>query len=279
MSSWWDLVESGRSLAGELVIDAHTHMGPWAAFAIPADPWSDGMIASMDVVGIRTCVTAPHMGIGPDAIEGNRQAEEAAEKHPGRIVPYCCYSPHEPEHVAVAELERMFASGTSKRAVGVKIHPAIHNVAVTDSRYAPMWEFAERHSVPVLSHTWGGDSLCGPSLFAGISRNHPSVPILLGHTGGTRDGFFEAVDAALLHDALYADLTTSLLKQGMLEMLVDRIGSERVLFGTDMPFVDCRAQIGYVASARITDEDKRRIFGLNAARLFDLPTNPHQNAR
>jgi len=65
-------------------------------------------------------------------------------------------------------------------------------------------------------------------------------------------------------------LTGSLLPRGMLERMVNGVGAERVLFGTDMPFVDGRPQIGYVACARIPDDSKRLIFGLNAKRIFRL---------
>jgi predicted TIM-barrel fold metal-dependent hydrolase len=47
---------------------------------------------------------------------------------------------------------------------------------------------------------------------------------------------------------------------------VREVGSGRVLFGTDNPFIDPRPQIGRVALARIPDEDKLNIFGANARR-------------
>ena len=52
--------------------------------------------------------------------------------------------------------------------------------------------------------------------------------------------------------------------------MVGGVGADRILFGTDLPFIDCRPQVGYVAAARISDDDKRRIFGRNARKLFRL---------
>jgi predicted TIM-barrel fold metal-dependent hydrolase len=37
-----------------------------------------------------------------------------------------------------------------------------------------------------------------------------------------------------------------------------------------MPFVNANAQIGKILYARISDEDKRKILGLNIARIIDL---------
>lgn len=52
--------------------------------------------------------------------------------------------------------------------------------------------------------------------------------------------------------------------------LVKEIGSKRVLFGTDMPFLDPRPALGRVAMADISDEEKKDIFGLNMKYLLNL---------
>ena len=52
--------------------------------------------------------------------------------------------------------------------------------------------------------------------------------------------------------------------------VVDLMGADRVLFGSDLPFIDCRPMLGYIGFSRVSDESKRRILGLNAARLFGL---------
>lgn len=270
MNRWWDLVSRGQPLADELVIDAHAHMGPWQAFAIPADPSAAGMVRRMDLVGVRCCIAAPHYGIGPDMVAANRIAEDAARSFPGRILPYCCVSPNVPAEAIIAELGRMLLPRDRPIAVGIKIHPSMHAYPAVGERYRPMWEFAQEHAIPVLAHTWAGDPHCRPSAFLDVARRYPSVPIILGHSGGSWAGVDEALEAALARDTLVLDITASLLKQGLLERMVRTVGSERILFGTDLPFIDCRAQIGYVASARINDEEKRRIFGLNAAWVFGM---------
>jgi len=271
MSRWWDLVQAGMSLAGEVVIDAHTHMGPWFNFHIPGDPWAEGMVRTMDAVGVRSCIAAPHVGIGPDMAEANRLSTAAATRFPGRILAYCCISPNASEEAILRELDRLLLPRENPAALGIKIHPSTHAYPANGSRYRPMWEFADAHGVPVLSHTWGGDPHSRPGLFREIAREFPRVPILLGHSGGTWAGADEALAAAAATEMLSCDLASSHLKQGLLERMVREIGSERIVFGSDLPFIDCRAQVGYVASARISDEDKRRIFGLNAARLFGIP--------
>jgi predicted TIM-barrel fold metal-dependent hydrolase len=52
--------------------------------------------------------------------------------------------------------------------------------------------------------------------------------------------------------------------------MVDRVGSERVLFGSDGPFHSFIAEFGAVVYARISEEAKENVLGRNTARLLHL---------
>jgi predicted TIM-barrel fold metal-dependent hydrolase len=45
-------------------------------------------------------------------------------------------------------------------------------------------------------------------------------------------------------------------------------GADRVLSGSDIPFVDPRGQLGRVAFARLPDDALRLVLGANARRLW-----------
>ena len=51
---------------------------------------------------------------------------------------------------------------------------------------------------------------------------------------------------------------------------VESVGPDRVLYGSDYHLFDMRAQIGKIVTADISEEAKRKILGLNAARLLGL---------
>ena len=57
---------------------------------------------------------------------------------------------------------------------------------------------------------------------------------------------------------------------GVIEELVREAGAERVLFGSDIPLMDPRSQLGKIITADISDEAKRLILGANAARLLRI---------
>ena len=55
-----------------------------------------------------------------------------------------------------------------------------------------------------------------------------------------------------------------------IKYLVDQGLSDRILFGSDMPVMDCRQQIGRIITTDIPKEDKKKILGLNAMKLLNI---------
>ena len=263
----WGRVRAGQVLDDVLIVDAHTHMGPWFNFNIPGHFWAAGMVASMDACGIDVAITAPHVGIGPDMAEGNALAADAVRRFPGRFVAYCSVSPNYPETEIVAELEKWLGTGDFK---GIKIHPVTHDYPADGDGYRPAWQFAHDRQLPMLIHTWEGDTRCTPSMFEKIGEEFTGAKIILGHSGCTPGGIRESIRAAQKVPNLFLDLTKSWMHRGMVEVMVEEVGADRVLFGTDLPFISNTGQIGHVGAARISEEDKRKIFGLNAKRLFGV---------
>ena len=66
------------------------------------------------------------------------------------------------------------------------------------------------------------------------------------------------------------DFAGDIFVPGLIEEYVKRVGSKRLLFGTDMPWVDIRFQLANVMNLDIDENDKRNILGLNAIKLFNL---------
>jgi len=249
-------------LKGELIIDAHTHMGPYYNFHIPYND-SDGMVEVMDRMGVSLACTSPHIGITPDFVMGNDIAYEAMQKHTGRFFGYITINPNYPEDI-MPELERCYKMGMR----GIKLHPSLHGYPADGANFKQMWEFASEKKLPVLSHTWAGDRTCSPTIMGKLADEYPSVPILLGHSGGTMDGFRESIEAAKNRENIFLETCCSAIFHGITEMLVNGVGANKIVFGSDMPFVNANAQIGKILYARISDEDKLKILGLNMAKIL-----------
>lgn len=70
---------------------------------------------------------------------------------------------------------------------------------------------------------------------------------------------------------VYLDLSgTGLFRYGMLKFLVDSVGAERIVFGTDYPICNPGMYINAVLFEKISDSEKELILSGNAKRLLKL---------
>jgi hypothetical protein len=251
-----------------LIIDAHAHIGGWSEMFIPgAAP--ENAIEVMDRCGIRAMAISANLSIGPDYKAGNRHIAEAADANPGRFIGYATANPNYPTEEVEAELEYWLSHHEWMR--GVKIHPARHKYPINGPRYRIAFEVANRHRVPVLSHTEGEseDALTSdPSLMAEVAEEFPDLPILLGHAGLTPPGFRSAVGVAQRFPNLYLETCSSYHAMGVIEYFSREVGADRVVFGSDAVYLNQPAELGKVVYAKLSTEEKEMILGGNAARLF-----------
>ena len=138
-----------------------------------------------------------------------------------------------------------------------------------DSRYHPVYAYAAARNIPILSHSLGGCGFSGPGLFVGIVAEFPEVRIILGHSGGTFGGLKETIAAVKEKpDNLYADLTGSTQFLNRVEMLCKEITAEKIVFGSDAPWIEPGTALGAVLFADIPDTDKQLILSGNIRRII-----------
>jgi uncharacterized protein len=259
-----DFWKDGRSAACP-VIDAHAHMGSWKGIWFP-NPDANAIVRRMDRAGIERLLFSHHAALSSPDI-GNAPAVEAARAHPGRLHAYCVYHPGIRDR---AESELASWDRFADAFVGLKLHGDMHGVPYTDPRYAPAWEFAERRGLPVLVHSWGGSPMDGEPVMRAVAERYPRATILLGHS--LHNDWTAAIRLARDFPRVHLELCAVLdERSGVVERFVAEVGSERVFFGTDMPWFDFHSYLAGVLAADITDEDRRNILHRNARRLFGFP--------
>lgn len=244
-----------------VIIDAHAHLGRFRNFHIPA-PDAAGLVRSMDSYGIDVAVISAHAAISADIVRGNDETLAAISSFPDRLLGYCVVNPNYPE-LAEREIEKCFAHPLVR---GFKFHPELHgDYPVDGPGYQVAWKFANAHRLPVLSHTYfAGDSL---ETFARLTALYPEAILLLGHAGQDFD-LEDVVSLVQRRPNVVLDLCGALSAEGALETLVSRVGPERLLFGTDMPFMSGGRQLGTIATSRLERSVKEVVLGSHAARLF-----------
>ncbi|UBU11430.1 amidohydrolase family protein [Nonomuraea gerenzanensis] len=237
-----------------MILDAHGHLGPWPDFLIP-DQSADGMVALMDRLGIDAIGISHLLAVGPCAEEGNRLALAAAERHPGRFGVWQVYNPH--------QRNRLVTDGVW----GVKIHPDVHQCALDDRRYDPVWELG----LPVLAHGQTDSPWSDPGRFVTVARRHPGVPLLLGHAGLWPYGFARAAELVGEHPNVFLEICGSKMTGRWIARLAGLVGADRVVYGSDACFLDLRVGFGRVALAPLGDADRALIQGGNLARILHDP--------
>jgi predicted TIM-barrel fold metal-dependent hydrolase len=74
-----------------------------------------------------------------------------------------------------------------------------------------------------------------------------------------------------LHPNLYLELCGSLTTGHWIRQMVATLGPERVLYGSDFPFIELRYALGRVVFAGLPPEDLALVLGGNARRVLRLP--------
>jgi predicted TIM-barrel fold metal-dependent hydrolase len=257
----------GQSLVdcGFEIIDAHGHLGPYRNFYIP-DPSAEGIVSILDRCGVSRASIASHLAIGPDWILGNRLTAEAVAEYPDRLIGHAVANPHQPELIR-AELAYAFDE-LGLRAI--KLHPDMAAYSILGEGYRPAWEFAAERGCLVLCHTYHGSRFCDPQVFGQLAERYPQVPVLLVHSGALTAGFEGAIRLVKQYPNLYLDLSGSFITGAWIARMVREAGADRVVFSSDIPFIDLRYGLGRVLTAGLAEAEARLVLGGNILRLLHL---------
>jgi uncharacterized protein len=247
------------------VIDAHGHVGTHVDFpSYKADPAS--MVAVMDHLNIERLAVTSTLACYNDCPRGNEEVDALLKAFPDRFYGYITVNPNPPGE-ALVELRRWAHFHTPPL---IKLHPGLHRYPVNGRNYAPIWDYANQTQAIVLVHTWDSDPNCGPLMFPTIAKAHPRARILLGHSGVTWRGYHQAMDAAAEAQNLYLELCGSQNHRLVLERAVERLGAERILFGSDLPYLEASMTLARVLTSRISGEAKEQILRTNFLRLIEI---------
>ena len=251
-----DMVLTGQPVKGLDIIDAHNHSGPYFNLTVYRGGTVESMIERMDTIGVRKICIAANAAIGPDMILGNDETEDAITRFPDRAMGYVTIKPCK-ENEMEQELSRRFSH---PGFIGIKLHPGLHGVNVAHDSYRPAMEYADRHSLPVLIHTW---SHADVSDLSKLAAQYKSASFIIAHMGGSPDVLNHAIETLIAHDNVFGDTALSYAPHRGIEYIVRRAGAEKLLFGSDMPFYDPVFTLARVVCADLHESEIEKIAGGN----------------
>ena len=253
-----------------MIVDAHCHLGRSPGFCFP-DTSVGTLLRVMDRLGIERAVCCHLAFLHGEPEMGLRESLQAYRESDGRLPQYAVFDPNQPNGLDFVRecLER-------EEFVGVKIHPSFHGCLADDDRYEPVWRLATQRQIPILTHSWDvseqnpAQKFSFPSRFEKFVARFPDVTLILGHAGGRYGGHVAATDLASRYPSVFLDLAGDCYTLGLVDYLVEHAGADKVLFGSDLTWIDPRTQLGMILDANISTQAKRQILGQNAARVFAL---------
>jgi hypothetical protein len=288
------------------VVDIHVHLYPgeasadpagWAAAhgepgwsAVVAPPgrrgiqgWSDpgALIAHMDEAGVATCVLLGWYWERQDTCDlQNGWHQEWVRRHPGRLAAFAAVQPAEGRR-AVHSLERALDGGL----VGVgELLPQAQGYGIDDPAFREVLELAGSRGAPVNLHATdpAAGARAGPPTplgdFARLARDHPRTRLILAHWGGGMAFRGLPGGEGLPHNLFFDTAASPLLYGGeVFRQAADRVGADRILYGSDYPILlhfresrrpELARFIRDIRSSGLTQAELGLVLGANARRLL-----------
>lgn len=256
------------------------------------------LIERMDKYGVDMACVMPESGWGKThirPISTNGFIMAACEKYPDRFIFEANVGPLSVRGVeyAIQELEYLVKERNCKL---VKMyHP--EDTYINDRKLWPFYQKVSELGIPVSIHLgwcWVPPNLskyCLTELLDEVATEFPNLNIIAFHAGWPR--YHELNMIAATHPNVYISLSLLLpwcitAPRRAAEIIGEAIqfaGADRILFGTD--YCNMEIQIKYAVEGfgtfqipkdlqegygfgPITDEDRRKIFGLNLAKLLGI---------
>src|SRR5262249_37764205 len=225
---------------------------------------------------------------------------KAVATHPARLIGLGPLPLHVPA-LAVAELERCFAELGLK---GVAISTTAGGLELGDGALRPFWAKAEELGAVVYIHPGGNrdrrfkrfhlwnsvgqafeEAMAIASLmYDGVLEQFPKLRICISHGGGYMPYYMGRIDRNYVEKSntrvnmskppidylrmLYFD--SCVYERPVLQNLVDKVGAERVLLGSDYPVGETKPVEFVTETAALSDTQKQQIVRTNAMAWLGL---------
>jgi predicted TIM-barrel fold metal-dependent hydrolase len=254
-----------------IIVDSHIHLNPLGRLFAPSHSM-DEYLRLMDLLSIDLALCTDHRSLLEGMAAGLEGLREVHARSLGRICYLGVFNPNR----ASEDLRAVERSVSDQGFKGIKIHPTFHGFPAEAPAYREIWRLASDLGLPILAHSWSisdtrpAHVLSLPSRFEKYVREFPSVQLILAHAGGRGNGRSELLRLMAQYDNLYTDYAGDIFDLGLLESLLETVPPDRVLFGSDFPWLDPRANLGRTFLSSIPAGAMEKILGMNAMRLYRL---------
>jgi uncharacterized protein len=262
-------------MAPQHLIDPHAHFH-WAGSRDDFARYNASRLRAGAAMGVRYHVasilgtwgrSSPTYFASPaDVTAGNTAMYDIAADEPDRVRAFVHVNPNHTSH-ALDEIAR----GRERGAIGLKLSASRR---ANDALLDPIVSEAGRLGLPVLHHIWQHRQREWPmqeasdaAELAALARRHPSTNFILAHIGGGGD-WAHTVNVIRDLPNVYPDTSGSGVDRGMLDVYLDAIGSQRLLWAADLTLCTGLAKLRALQVIGMPADALDDICWRNAVRIF-----------
>lgn len=241
--------------------DCNCMIGKWHEKHLIFDT-AEGLLRQMERFRISEALVCHTHSWQSDPVEGNITLAACIADYP-RLRPVLVLTPLlDQEFGGTAALARLVRE---HRFAAIRLFPKDQHFTLLPFNVGKIFDFAQQMGLPVMVDSEQLDGQYG-ALYD-LLRLFPKVPVIL--INPHYRTFRVLYDLFAQCPNLYGDMTTF---KGFdaVEHFVSQFGSERLLFATNMPFVEGSLNVGRLLYSDISDMDRENLAFRNAQRLFGM---------
>jgi hypothetical protein len=173
----------------------------------------------------------------------------------GRLLPFYFGNPHTEPYDYTASAGQYY---------GLELSAAIHGVPLTDRRTLRWVEAATEARHPIYLVCLGREG-CSAEDLVGVAKSFPDTTFVLGHCG------FVGIDLWSVNQVIDSEnimAETSGCYTGVARLAVQRLGAERVLFGTEAPLQHPGVEMAKMQALGLDPVSWSQVLSSNAVRLL-----------
>ena len=203
----------------------------------------------------------------------NAFIKEECDKSGGRLIGLGAIHPDVED--PIAEIENIERLGLH----GVKIHPDVQKFMLDDPKMFPIYQRLEGR-LPILIHC--GDyryPYSHPERLARVLDRFPKLDVVAAHFGG-----WNIMPQSLAHpqpeSVLYdTSSTLGMTDRDIVLRLIDKIGPDRLIFGTDFPMWSPKEELARFLALDLDESSRQKILYENFMKLLKLHDEDEESTK